>query len=129
MPATARAAARPRVRAEAVPARPAREATPRSRPRPRQAPTPRLAGGVAWIAVVAVLLAGIVALNVAVLRLNMNAERLAARKDKLLAANAALVAEHSRLASTDRVEAIARKQLGLVEPEQTAYVEIAKRRR
>ena len=127
MAATARAAARARPRAEAVPARPALEAAPR--PRPRQAPRPRLAGGVAWIVVIAVLLAGIVALNVAVLRLYMNAERLDTQKDKLLSANAALVTEHSRLASTDRVEAIAREQLGLVEPEQTAYVEIAKRRR
>ena len=129
MAATARAAARPRARPEAAPARRARDTTPRARPRPREAPRPRLAGGVAWILVVAVLLAGIVALNVAVLRLNMDAGRLDARKDTLLAANAVLVAEHSRLAKTDRVEAIAREQLGLVAPEETSYVEIQNRGR
>ena len=52
----------------------------RPQPQPRPAPRAvkrqrRVAGGVAWIGVVAVLLAGVVAMNVAVLRLNMKLDQ------------------------------------------------------
>ena len=56
---------------------------PRARPRPKAAPRPRrraqgrrLRGGIVWITTFAVLLAGVVALNVAVLRVNMSLDRL-----------------------------------------------------
>ena len=72
-PATARAYAPAEPsRKPAVPARP----QPRSRPAARRQARPRVAGGVLWIVIVATLLAGIVALNVAVLRLNMQVEQL-----------------------------------------------------
>ena len=133
MAATARAAAKPRARVADPTPRPARThgAASELRPRARQAPVarPAVAGGVAWIGVVAALLGGIVALNVAVLRLNMTAERLDERREKLVAANAALLAEHATLASTDRIEAIAKERLGLVVPAETSYVEIRTRAR
>jgi hypothetical protein len=78
---------------------------------------------------VAGLLAGIVALNVGVLRLNMEAERLEERRADLSARRDALSAELSRSAAAGRVEAIALRKLGLVRPEQTTYISLARARR
>src|SRR2546421_9370723 len=67
----------------------------RPRPHPRRAPRAvrrerRVAGGVFWIGVVAALLAGVVAMNVAVLRLNMKLDHLGRERADLRAQNAAL---------------------------------------
>src|SRR5207248_1722685 len=70
---------------------------PHARPRPKAAPRPRrraqgrrLRGGIVWITTFAVLLAGVVALNVAVLRVNMNLDRLNKQQIQLQAENTAL---------------------------------------
>jgi cell division protein FtsL len=125
--ATARAHARPdRIRpAPAPPPRP----RPASRPRPRQAARPRVAGGVLWILLVAALLAGIVAVNVAALRLNLEAQRLEEKREQLQAENATAASELSSLASAARVEAAARGSLGLSEPAETRYVRARPRER
>jgi cell division protein FtsL len=81
-----------------------------------------------WILVVASLLAGIVALNVGVLRLNMEAERLDEQRNELVARRDALSAELSRSAAAGRIEAIALNRLGLVRPDQTTYVRLARAR-
>ncbi|MGH3036443.1 MAG: septum formation initiator family protein, partial [Gaiellaceae bacterium] len=99
---------------------------PRSAPRRRVAARPRLAGSVAWILVVAGLLAGIVALNVGVLRLNMEAERLEEQRNELVARRDALSAELSRSAAAGRIEAIALNRLGLVRPDEMTYVRLAR---
>jgi cell division protein FtsB len=78
---------------------------------------------------VTVLLAGIVALNVAVLGLNMQLERLGARKEKVQARNAEIDAELAGVAAAGRIEAAARGRLGLVAPLETTYVEVSRRRR
>lgn len=105
--------------------------TPRARARPRAAASQRrgLVGSVAWIAVVAALLAGIVALNVAALQLNVERDRLANRKAELRAENALLSARLSSAAAAPQVAALARKRLGLAPatPEQTTYVDLAAR--
>jgi hypothetical protein len=106
---------------------PAPPAPARPRP-PRRALRPRLAGSVAWIAVVAVLLAGIVAVNVAALRLRLDEQRLEERKEQLVGENAATASELSSLASAERIEVEARR-LGLVPPTETTYVRIAPGRR
>lgn len=98
---------------------------PRSRPTPRKAPRERrVAGGVVWIGVVAVLLAGVVALNVAVLRLNMRLDQLSRDRADLRAQNAALAVQLSGAASAPRIQGLAAKRLGLVQatPDQTSYV-------
>lgn len=77
-----------------------------------------------WIVLVAVLLAGIVAVNVAALRLNLESQDLEAQKEKLLGANAAAASELSGLAAASRIEQVAREELGLVEPAQVTYVRI-----
>ncbi|HKC20975.1 MAG TPA: cell division protein FtsL [Gaiellaceae bacterium] len=83
-----------------------------------------MAGGVVWIGVVAVLLAGVVALNVAVLRLNMQLDRLARERADLRAQNAALSVQLSSQASAPRIQRLAAKRLGYVQatPDQTSYV-------
>jgi cell division protein FtsL len=83
-----------------------------------------VAGGVVWIGVVAVLLAGVVALNVAVLRLNMQLDRLARERADLRAQNAALSVQLSSQASAPRIQSLAAKRLGYVQatPDQTSYV-------
>lgn len=99
-----------------------------SRPAPRRRPAtrPRVAGSVIWIVVVATLLAGIVALNVAVLRLNMQAEELEGRQAELVAKRDALEAELSQAAAAGRIEAIAVNRYGLAEPVETVYVRLAR---
>jgi cell division protein FtsL len=98
-------------------------------PRPRTAPRVlrrerRVTGGVLWIAVIAVLLAGVVGLNVTLLRLNMKLDRLGHERADLRAENAALSVRLSSAASAPRIQDLAAKRLGLVQatPDQTSYV-------
>ena len=77
---------------------------------------------------VAALLAGVVAVNVAALQLNVESQRLDERRDKALAANAAAQSELSSLGAATRIEAAARS-LGLVAPVETSYVRIRPRDR
>jgi hypothetical protein len=110
--------ARPRRAAAPAPAR--RPARPAARPRP--VPRPRVAGGVVWIVLIAALLAGIVALNVAALRLNLESQRLDQRKDELLADTAASASELSSLGSATRIESVGVRELGLVPADRVTYV-------
>ena len=89
-----------------------------------------VAGGLAWIIVTGVLLAGIVALNVAVLRLNVKLDRLNNDRDKLRAGNAALSVELSSAASSPRIQNLAQRH-GLVpaDPATTTYVDLSRRPR
>ena len=83
----------------------------------------RVTGGVLWIALVAALLAGVVATNVAVLRLNMKLDRLGRERADLRAQNAQLSSQLSSAASAPRIQQLAAKQLGWVQatPDQTTY--------
>ena len=120
---TAAAAAR----AERAPApRPERpRAVPRVRAQTRKRHVP---GGVLWIAVLAILLAGVVAMNVAVLRLNMTLDRLGRERAQLRADNAALFSQLSSAAATGRIQQLAAHRLGYVPAtsEQTSYVQLAR---
>jgi cell division protein FtsL len=116
-------------RAPVRPHQPPPTAPPRERRRsaPARQSRPRVAGGVVWIALVALLLAGIVAVNVAALRLNLESQRLEERKQDLLAENATAASELSSLTSAARIEEVARRSLGLVPAEDTRYVRIRRR--
>ncbi|HSC93255.1 MAG TPA: hypothetical protein VLB86_16500 [Gaiellaceae bacterium] len=87
---------------------------------------PALFGGVVWIALLAVLLAGIVALNVAVLQANVRIDELTREQAQLRDANALLSSQLSTAGATPQVEALARRRLGLepAAPEQMTYVEL-----
>jgi cell division protein FtsL len=110
-------------------------AQPRPRPkpaaqkRPRPAARRRVTGGVLWIVFVAVLLTGIVALNVAVLRLNVELDRLSRERANLRAENAVLQSQLSTAASSQRIQDLAKKRLGLRPADQssTVYVDLGAR--
>src|SRR5918996_1454403 len=121
MAVAARAQTHPRRIAQPAPRAPAR---PRPRPRPQVRARPRVAGGVAWIVVVAALLAG----NVAVLRLNVEVEELDGRQDRLVARRDALSSELSSAAAASRIESLAIRRLGLTAPVSTTYLELPPRR-
>jgi hypothetical protein len=85
-----------------------------------------VAGNVVWIVIVATLLAGIVALNVAVLRLNVQGEELERERAELMSRRDNLEADLSRAAAAGRIEGIAVRQFGLAEPAETTYVRLAR---
>jgi cell division protein FtsB len=82
--------------------------------------------GAIWIAVIAALLAGVVALNVAVLRLNVQLDGLDQDRARLRAEKAELVSRLAGELASTRVEDRARYELGLVEvdPTETRYIEL-----
>ena len=118
---------------DAAPALP----SPRPRTRPQPRPTPKgrprarrgVAGGVVWIGLVAVLLVGVVAINVAVLRLNVQLDRLNAQRAQLRAEKQALASQLSMAAASPRIQLQAQTRLGLVpaDPTETTYVRLGPR--
>jgi hypothetical protein len=86
----------------------------------------RMAGSVVWIGVVAVLLTGIVAVNVAVLRLNLRLDDLSRERVRLQAGNAARESQLARAASPGRLE-LAAQRSGLVaaDQRQITYVNLS----
>ena len=123
-PAPARAPARKRPRARDLDRKTARPA-----PKRRAKAKGGVAGGLAWIIVAAVLLTGIVALNVAVLRLNIRLDHMNNQSQQLQAENAALGAKLSAAVSSPRIQGLA-KASGFVpaDPTTIGYVDIAPRR-
>ncbi len=87
-----------------------------------------LGGGVFWIVLLAVLLAGVVAVNVAVLRLNLQLDETGRERTELKTDIARLRSEISSAAATTRIERLAEGELGLVEvePEDTTYIQLGK---
>jgi cell division protein FtsL len=98
-----------------------------SRSRSGAQPRPRLlGGGVLWILLFAVLLAGVVAVNVAVLGLNLQLDQVERERTELDADIAALRSEISTASTTARIERLATKELGLVQadPDEMVYVRL-----
>jgi cell division protein FtsL len=97
-------------------AAPAPARRPRARPqalaRPRRQGR-RLTGGIFWISTFALLLAGVVALNVAALRVNMTVNKLNQQQLELQAQNQSLSSQLSSAGSSLRIEQAARR-FGLV---------------
>ena len=106
-------------------------ASPRRRSRPRSAPSRRARtrpfGGVVWIVVLAVLLAGVVAVNVAVLQLNVRLDELGRERIQLQGETKRLSSQLSSASANARIESQARTKLGLVQadPELTFHVQLA----
>jgi cell division protein FtsL len=111
----------------------ARVETPAVAPRRRRATRPRARakarpfGGVLWIVVLAVLLAGVVAVNVAVLQLNVRLDELGRERLQLQAETKRLRSQLSSAAANARIESQANAKLGLVraDPELTFHVQLA----
>jgi cell division protein FtsL len=85
-------------------------------------------GGVVWIVLLAVLLTGVVAVNVAVLRLNLSLDEVGRERTELKTDIARLRSEISSAAATTRIERLAEGELGLVEvePEDTTYIQLGR---
>src|SRR4249919_1074314 len=104
---------------------------PRSRPRTQAAPKrsarSRPFGGVVWIVVLAVLLAGVVAVNVAVLQLNVRLDELGRERVQLQGETNRLSSQLSSASANARIESQARAKLGLVraDPELTFHIQLA----
>jgi cell division protein FtsL len=92
---------------------------PRSRSRARR--RARARGGVLWIAISGILLAGVVFVNVAVLRLNLAIDSTNAERVKLHAEDAALQSQLSSTLASPRIQSQAAKKLGLVYADPSAY--------
>ena len=122
---------------DAAPALPSPQPRSRARPRPKPAPKRKpqarrgVAGGVVWIVLVAVLLAGVVAVNVALLRLNMQLDQLNTQRAHLRAEKQALASQLSMAAASPRIQVQAQRQFGLVpaNPAETTYVRLGPRTR
>ena len=101
----------------------------RTRPRRKAASTRRVANGAVWIVLMGVLLAGVVALNVAVLRLNLRFDELAQERAQLRAENAELASNLAARAASTRTSRLARSTLGLVPAESstTTYLDLVGR--
>ena len=111
-------------------------AEPVVRPRPRTKPRTktrkrtqaRARGGILWIVVSGILLAGVVFVNVAVLRLNLSLDSTNSERTKLRAENATLQSNLSRELASSQIQTRAAKEFGLTyaDPSQYGYVNLAK---
>jgi hypothetical protein len=87
-----------------------------------------MTSGAHWIVLGAILLAGVVALNVAVLQMNLRADSLGADRTKLRAQNAALASQISSAAANGRIQSQAARTFGLVQadPSETTYIQLGR---
>lgn len=115
-PAPARTRTRPKPKAKLV-----------AKPKPRARRRVRSRAPIAWIVVSAVLLAGVVFVNLAVLRLNLQLDHATQQRSQLRASNAALQSQLSAALASPRIQSHARSQLGLVPADQSTigYVNLA----
>ena len=90
----------------------------------------RVRGHIVWMTLFALLLFGVVAVNVAVLRAHVAVSKLDDKRAKLEAGNQALASQLSAIDSAPRIEAAARR-LGLIPASagNTSYVDLAPSRR
>jgi cell division protein FtsL len=89
-------------------------APPRARRRQAVERRPRVGTGVAWIALIGALLAGVVFINVAVLRLNIRLDKLGSQRTQLHNDIAALQSQVSSAQAAARIQAQAQRDLGVV---------------
>ena len=99
------------------------QARPRRRARQR-----RITAGIVWIAAFALLLAGVVTLNVAVLRANVAVDKLDRQQLQLQAENAALASQVSSANASIKIEQAA-SRLGLrpAPATDTSYLDLNRR--
>jgi cell division protein FtsL len=100
--------------------RPRTSAAPRTRRRVR-ARQARARGGILWIAISGILLAGVVFVNVAVLRLNLALDSANSERTKLRAENAALSSQLSSELASWRIQHRAATELGLIAVDSGQY--------
>jgi cell division protein FtsL len=114
--------------AQAATVDPVARPRPRTRTRSRKKAQARTRGGIVWIVVSGILLAGVVFVNVAVLQLNLSLDSTNSERTKLIAQNAALESQYSALVASQRIQQQAVRQLGLQysDPSTYGYVNLGK---
>jgi cell division protein FtsB len=122
--------AEPSAAAVVAPARTRPQAKPRpkAKPRTRARRRTRSHGAILWIVISAVLLAGVVFVNLAVLRLNLSLDKAMQERTNLRANNALLQSQLSAALASPRIQAQARRQDGLVpaDPSTIGYVDLGR---
>jgi cell division protein FtsL len=110
-----------------TPVAPPRRRRPAARPAARRRAKTRPFGGVLWIVLAAVLLTGVVAVNVAVLQLNVRLDELGRERIQLQAETKRLSSQLSSASANARIESEAKAKLGLVraDPALTYHVQLA----
>ncbi len=88
----------------------------------------RARGAIVWIVVSAILLAGVVFVNLAVLRLNLSLDGATQERSKLRAENAALASELSSALASPRIQSLALRKDGLVQadPSTIGYLDLGR---
>lgn len=83
-------------------------------------------GGIVWIVALAMLLTGVVAVNVAVLQQNMQLESYGNERAQLRDQNHKLSSRLSQASSPLQIERLASKRLGLIQAgsDQTTYIRL-----
>ena len=86
-------------------------------------------GGILWIAIGGILLAGVVFVNVAVLQLNLRLDSANAERSKLLADNAALQTQYSsaHLVAPHHCRGEEAVRARVPDPSEYVYVDLAKK--
>jgi cell division protein FtsL len=99
---------------------------PKAKAKPRRRAKARNHGAILWIVVAAVLLAGVVTVNLAVLRANIALDRANQERTKLQADNATLESQLSSALASPRIQALASRKKGLVEadPSTIGYIDL-----
>jgi hypothetical protein len=108
----------------------------RTRPRPKPRPASKRRAqrrarshrAIAWIVISAVLLAGVVFVNLAVLRLNLDLDKANQDRTNLRASNASLQSQLSAALASPRIQAQAHREDGLVpaDPSAIGYVDLGR---
>ena len=116
--------ARPRRPAQKPAAAPRRSAARAALARPRAGRSP-VGAGVVWVLVIATLLGGVVAVNVAALRNSIEAGRLSGQGASLRAENQALQSHVAEMSGIGRISTLA-KRLGMVaaQPAKSDYLRL-----
>ena len=97
-----------------------------TKPRPRAKRRPRTRGAIVWIVVSAIVLAGVVFVNLAVLRLNLQLDNATQQRSKLRAENATLASELSSALASARIQSLARREDGLVDAGPAVYIDLSR---
>jgi cell division protein FtsL len=97
-----------------------------AKPRPRAKRRSRPHGAIAWIVIAAIVLAGVVFVNLAVLRLNLQLDSATQQRTKLRAENATLASELSRAQASPRIQSLARQHDGLVDAGPAVYIDLSR---
>jgi hypothetical protein len=110
-------------------ARPRTKSKPKAKPRTRAnvRRRTRARGGVLWIAISGVLLAGVVFVNVAVLRLNLELDKATHERAQLQAVDATLGSQLSSELASPRIQKQAQKDgLVQVDPSTIGYINLGR---